>query len=131
MWLFFIFSTMFYRLYFKVFNTYKVKLRQKAHTVALWYISILQASLIFLFGAFFTVFFNQMNVNILSSSNVWTLFIIIVIGNHIKNWIQFSGKNRNVARAKSFRPLSLNIWLLWLLPFALIILAVILLQAFY
>lgn len=122
---------MFYKLYFNVFNTYKVKLKQKAHRVALWYISILQASLIFLLGAFFTVFFDQMNVAVTSSTNAWTLFVITIVVNHIKNWIQYSGKKRNVAKAKSYKPLTLNIGLLWLLPIAIIGMGIILLQAFY
>jgi len=123
---------MFNQFYFSVFNTYKASLKQKAHSLALFYTSFLQASLLLLFGVFFSIFFKQMHTTIMSSEKAWTLFIIAILLNHFKNWIQFSGKKRNIMKAKSIKAKvkNHNIWLLWMLPFGCIALSLILLRAF-
>jgi len=123
---------MFNHYYFSVFNTYKASLKQKAHTIALIYISLLQASLLLLLGVFFSIFFKQMHTNIMSSEKAWILFAITILLNHFKNWMQFSGKKRNIMKAKSIKAKSTNhnIWLLWMLPLGCITLSLILLNSF-
>jgi len=66
----------------------------------------------------------------MSSEKAWTLFSIAILLNHFKNWIQFSGKKRNIMKAKSIKSKSNshNIWLLWLLPFGCIAVSLILLK---
>jgi len=115
--------------FFNIFSHYKARYKQKANTIAVFYISTLQIALIFLLGCFFAVFLSQMNVNTMSSSKAWTLFIIASILIYFKNWIQYGGKKRKVLNAKSNKIQSYSIWMLWLLPIASIGLSIIILQA--
>lgn len=123
---------MLHKFYFDVFNAYKERYKQKSKTIALVYISFLEISLLLVLGVFFSVFFRQMNVNTMSSEKAWTLFTIASIIIYIKNWLQYSGKKRNIMRAKASKTKTqpYNIWLLWLLPIAFLGLAFVLLQAF-
>jgi len=117
--------------FFSIFSYYKTRLKKKANTIAVFYISTLQIALIFLLGCFFAVFLNQIHVNTMSSSKAWTLFIITSAVIYFKNWIQYSGKKRMVLNAKTNKSKSqlYSIWLLWLLPIACIGLSIIILKA--
>lgn len=123
--------TVFDQFFFSVFNHYKVKFKQKANTIAIGYTSILQISLLFLLGAFFTVFSLQMNLSTMSKEKTWSLFILIAIGVHFKNWLKYNGKGRKVLNAKMNKKKSPshNIRLLFVLPVASIALGLIILQA--
>jgi predicted nucleic acid-binding Zn ribbon protein len=122
--------TVFDKFALNIFNHYKPKLKQKASRVAIFYLSFFQISLLLLLGVFFGAFFEQMKVDTMSSEKAWTLFIIASIFIYFKNWMGFSGKKRNVLNAKRSKKnvQAYNIWLLWLLPFACIALALVLLQ---
>jgi len=122
--------SLFDQLFFNVFNHYKVKYKRHANNLAQLYISILQISLIFLLGVFFAAFFKQMNVETMSSSKAWVLFILTAFIIIFKNWIQFSGRKRSVMNAKLSKRKTMrhNIWLLWLLPICSIILSILLLN---
>ena len=122
--------TVFDQFALSVFNHYKPKLKQKASSVTIFYISFLQISLLLLLGIFFGAFFKQMKLDTMSSEKAWTLFIIASIFIYFKNWMGFSGKKRNVLNAKRSKKnvQEYNIWLLWLLPFACIALSIVLLQ---
>ncbi len=122
--------TVFDQFYFNVFNHYKARYKRRANTLAVFYISFLQLSIILVLGVFFAAFFNQMNVDTISSQKAWTLFIITSFIVYFKNWIQYSGRKRSVMNAKLNRNKSsqYNIWLLWLLPICCITLSIILLQ---
>ncbi|WP_425076568.1 hypothetical protein [Psychroserpens sp. S379A] len=117
--------------FFSIFSHYKTRFKQKANTIAVFYISVLQIALLFLLGSFFAVFLSQMNVATMSSSKAWTLFIIASVIIYFKNWIQYSGKKRKVLNAKTNKSKSklYSIWLLWLLPIACIGLSIIILKA--
>ncbi|WCO01529.1 hypothetical protein [Psychroserpens ponticola] len=123
--------TIFDIFFFNVFSYYKARFKKQANTIAVLYISTLQIALVFLLGSFFAVFLSQMNVNTMSSSKAWTLFIIASIFIYFKNWIQYGGKKRKVLNAKTSKNKSklYPIWLLWLLPIASIGLSIIILQA--
>lgn len=123
--------TVFDQFLFSIFNHYKVKYKQKANIIAIWYTSLLQISILFLLGAFFTVFSVQMNMTTMSKEKAWTLFILIAIGIHFKNWIKYNGKGRKVLNAKFNKKKSPNhnIALLFVLPIASIALGLIILQA--
>ncbi|MFD2551289.1 hypothetical protein ACFSQP_05615 [Bizionia sediminis] len=118
-------------LYYTVLKYYKGKKSKKAHQIASYYISILQVAILLLLGMFFAGFFSQMHVNTLSQDQVWVLFIMAIVFIFFKNWIQYAGKKRMVLNAKMINKKSKNtpICLLWLLPVACILLAVILWQA--
>lgn len=118
--------------FFNIFNHYKKRFKKRAVTLAVFYISLLQASLILLLGVFSCAFFKQLNVNTVSSGNAWTLFVIVSILIYFKNWIQSSGRKRSVMNAKLSKNKSkkYNILLLWLLPISTIALSIILLQVF-
>lgn len=122
--------TVFDQFALSVFNHYKPKLKQKASSVTIFYLSFLQISLLLLLGVFFGAFFKQMKLDTMSSEKAWTLFIIASIFIYFKNWMGFSGKKRNVLNAKRSKKnvQEYNIWLLWLLPFACIALSIVLLQ---
>ena len=67
----------------------------------------------------------------MSEENAWTLFGIASIIIHLSNWLKYSGKNRMVLNAKMSKRKSTkyNIWTLWMLPFGILTLAILLLKA--
>ncbi|WOD44740.1 hypothetical protein [Hwangdonia lutea] len=123
--------TVFDQFYYSIFSFYKKRYKQKANTLALMYVSVLQISLVFLLGCFFAAFFNQLHADTMSSTSAWTLFIIGSIGIHFKNWIQYTGKRRMMINAKMIKKKKpqTNIWLLWVLPFVVLGLAYVVFQA--
>jgi hypothetical protein len=118
-------------LFFHFFQYYKSKKSKKANSIATFYLTLLQSSLLLLLGVFFAGFFKQMHVQTMSSVKAWTLFGLVVIFLYFKNWIQYSGKKRKVLNAKVLknRKLHYNIWLLWLLPVVILGLTYVLYQA--
>lgn len=124
--------TIFDVLFYNVFHHYKPTKKKKANTIALYYITALQCSLVLLSGIVIAVFLGEMNKAPMSSSNAWTLFIMACIFLYFRNWVQYSGKKRKILNAKKnskAQPEHYNIWLLWLLLFGSILLSVILLYA--
>ena len=115
-----------------IFNHYKPKLKRKANAIAVFYMSLLQCSLLLLLGVFFSEFFNQMKVNTMSSSNAWTLFVIAVVIIYFINWMTYTGKRRHVLNANSSKKkhTSYNVWVLWFLPFGCLVLSILLLNKF-
>ena len=118
-------------LFFHFFQYYKSKKSKKANSIATFYLTLLQSSLLLLLGVFFAGFFKQMHVQTMTSVKAWTLFGLVVIFLYFKNWIQYSGKKRKVLNAKVLknRKLHYNIWLLWLLPVVILGLTYVLYQA--
>ncbi|WP_292943311.1 hypothetical protein [Olleya sp. UBA1516] len=123
--------TTFDQLFFTVFTAFKARFKQKANSIALAYISSLQIALFFLLGVFTATFLTKMNASTISSQKAWTLFVLIAIAIHIKNWLKYSGKSRKVLNAKFNRSKasSHNLTLLLSLPLVSLILAIILLQS--
>ena len=72
-----------------------------------------------------------MNMTVMSKTKAWTLFILIAIGIHFKNWIKYNGKGRKVLNAKlnKKKSPSHNIALLFVLPLASVLLGLVILQA--
>ena len=118
-------------LFFHFFQFYKTKKNKKANSIATFYITFLQSSLLLLLGVFFAKFFRQMHMDTMSSDKAWTLFVLIVIFIYFKNWMQYGGRRRKVLNAKMLKnkKITHNIWLLWLLPIAVLGLTYILFQA--
>ena len=132
MWLFYIMTRMFDKLFFKFSDFYKSKYKAKANTIASLYITFLQISIVFLLGVFFSKFFQQMKVETMSSNKAWFLFVITSFGIYFKNWIQYAGKKLTVKKAKKkgvASGKSSNIIIYWLLPFGCIALGILILQA--
>ncbi|WP_299271976.1 hypothetical protein [uncultured Psychroserpens sp.] len=126
--------TTFDSFFFTVFQHYKPTHKKKANTIALFYISTLQCSLILLSGILLSAFLNEMNSITISSGKAWAFFIMISIFIYFKNWIQYSGKKRaviNVKRNSKKTPQQYNIWLLWFLLFGSIGLSIILLSTVF
>ncbi len=123
--------TIFDQFFYSIFSFYKKRYKQKANTIALLYVSVLQISLVFLLGCFFAAFFNKMHTDTMSSTSAWTLFILISLGIHFKNWIQYTGKKRMMINAKMIKKKKpqTNVWLLLVLPFVTLGLAYIVFQA--
>lgn len=123
--------TTFDQFFFAIFSAFKPKFKQKANSIALLYISLLQIALLFVVGAFFVTFLNKMHVKTMSTSNMWTLFIIFSIVLHLKNWMKYNGKSRKVLNAKFNKSKNTySISILLLLPVVCAILGVIILKAF-
>src|SRR5690606_28541948 len=120
--------TFFDQLYFNVFNHYKTTHKAKAKTISLYYISILQITVLLLIGIVLAIFLKQMNVITMSSSKAWTLFIIASLIILFKNWMQYSGKKRNILNSKFKKKESYSIWVLWLLPLGCIALSILLMN---
>ena len=112
-----------------IFNYYKPRFKSKANTIAVFYISVLQSSILLLLGVFFAAFFRQMKVDTMSSLKAWTLFIMVSFFIYFKNWMMYSGKKRRVLNAKQTKRKSQqhNIWVLWLIPIGCILLSILLL----
>ncbi|MGB6268917.1 MAG: hypothetical protein WBF67_07900 [Olleya sp.] len=123
--------TTFDQFFFSIFTAFKARFKQKANTIALFYISALQIALLFLLGVFFATFLSKMNVSTISSDKSWNLFFISAFVIHLKNWLKYNGKTRMVLNAKYNRSKSKqhNIVLLASLPFICIAFALILLQS--
>lgn len=123
--------TTFDALFFRFFQHYKTKKSKKANSIATFYVTVLQCSLLLLLGVFFAGFFRQMHVNTMSDDKAWTLFILVAIFLYFKNWMQYGGRKRKVLNAKMLKKkkISYSIWLLWLLPVAILGLTFVLFQA--
>ena len=122
---------MFDSLFFKFSDYYKLKYKAKANKIATIYITLLQISILFILGIFFSKFFEQMKVETMSSNKAWFLFFLACVGIYFKNWIQYAGKKLTVKKAKkksissqSFQ----NIWAYWLLPLICIAFGFVILQ---
>ncbi|TGV01942.1 hypothetical protein [Flavivirga rizhaonensis] len=118
-------------LFYNIFSQYKTKYKQKANNIAIAYVTLLQVSLLLLLGVFFAGFFKQMHMVTMSSTKTWTLFTLISVFIYFKNWMQYTGKKRMMINAKmnKKRTQHYNIWLLWLLPIAALVLSYVVYQA--
>lgn len=123
--------TVFDQLYLFVFNKYKQKYKQKANTIALAYISILQISLLFLIGAFIAAFSNQMNLDVISQAKAIFFFSITAVIIHFLNWMSYSGQSRKVMNAKynKSKKIEQNVILVFCLPILAILLALLFLKS--
>ena len=124
--------TVFNQFFFNVYAYYRTSFKKRASTIAVFYISLLQISLVLLLGSFFAAFFKQMHVDTLTPDKGWILFIVISIVIYFKNWMSYSGRNLMIIKAKMNKKTQsqYNIYLLWLLPVAITALAIILLRSF-
>ena len=124
--------TLFDHFVFNIFQYYKPKYKSKANRIAILYITFLQMTLVLLLGVFFSIFFRQMHLDIISATKSWTLFVLLVFILYFKNWMFYSGKKRRVLNAKLTKKSAqkYGIFTLWLLPFGCIALALLLLQQF-
>ncbi|SDR70406.1 hypothetical protein SAMN04515667_0374 [Formosa sp. Hel1_31_208] len=126
--------TLFDVFFYNVFTHYKPTKKGKANTIALFYISTLQCSLLLLSGIIIAAFLKGMHTSALSSDKAWSLFIMTSVFIYFKNWLQYSGKKRKVLNAKRInktKPQHYNIILLWCLPIGIIGLSLILLYKVY
>ena len=92
--------TLFDSLFFTIFNRYKAQYKKNTNKIGVIYITILQASILFVLGVFVTEFLNQMHVSTISTTKAWSLLIITTIILYFKNWMQYTGRNRQVLNAK-------------------------------
>ena len=123
--------TIFDQLFYNSFNHYKNgSFKKKANTIAINYITLVQASLLLVLGVFFAEFFSQMNVATMTTTKAWLLFVIVVLVLHFKNWIQYSGKKRKIMNANQSKKTNYGIVTLWLIPVVAVFLAIIFLRVF-
>ena len=120
----------FNQLYLTVFNCFKARLKQKANTIALFYVSIVEIEVMLLVGIFFIKFLDQMNVVIMNGANAWLLFIIASLFIHFKNWLNYSGRKRLILNAKlsKRKDLDYSLFILISLPFGLLGLSLMILK---
>ena len=120
----------FNRLYLTTFNRFKARFRQKANTIALFYVSIVEIAIILLLGIFFIKFLYQMKVIIMNGTNGWLLFIILALFIHFKNWLSYSGRKRRILNAKLSikKDLEYSLFVLISLPLGLLGLSLIMLE---
>ena len=86
-------------------------------------------TLLFL-GVFFSEFFKQMRLTTLTNNEVWLIYFLGIIGLYFMNWIQYSGRKRNIRRANLSKSKSehRSIVILWLIPILCILLSIIFLK---
>ncbi|MDG1014430.1 MAG: hypothetical protein P8O09_04375 [Flavobacteriaceae bacterium] len=120
----------FNRLYLTTFNRFKARFRQKANTIALFYVSIVEIAITLLLGIFFIKFLDQMKVVITNGTNGWLLFIILALFIHFKNWLNYSGRKRRILNAKlsNKKDLEYSLFILISLPLGLLGLSLIMLE---
>jgi len=120
----------FNRLYLTTFNRFKARFRQKANTIALFYVSIVEIAIILLLGIFFIKFLDQMKVIIMNGTNGWLLFIILALFIHFKNWLSYSGRKRRILNAKLSikKDLEYSLFVLISLPLGLLGFSLIMLE---
>ncbi len=120
----------FNRLYLTTFNRFKARFRQKANTIALFYVSIVEIAIILLLGIFFIKFLDQMKVIIMNGTNGWLLFIILALFIHFKNWLSYSGRKLRILNAKLSikKDLEYSLFVLISLPLGLLGLSLIMLE---
>jgi len=121
----------FNQLYRTVFNRFKGRFKQKANTIALYYVSVVEIALILLLGVFFIKFLDQMKVVVMSGSNAWLLFVMTAVFIHFKNWVSYSGRKRRVLNAKlsNKKGLEYSLFILIVLPIGIIGLSLLMLKA--
>lgn len=123
--------TIFDQLFFNSFNHYKKgTYKKKANTIAIYYITLVQLSLLLVLGVFFAEFFGQMHVATMSSTKAWILFVIAAMVLYVINWIQYSGKKRKIMNANQKKKTNYGIITLWLIPAVAVFLAIIFLKVF-
>ena len=113
--------------YIYLFNHYKKKLGKRVSSIALFFINTLEISIYFALGSFFLAFINQINNTTIEISKFYILLGLISTFIIFKNWLRYNGKKRTILNAKH-RSRTPSIYLLWLLPIGLIILAFVFLQ---
>lgn len=123
--------TVFDQIFYFIFSKYKKQYKQKANNIALYYTTFLQITIAFLLGCFFAAFFSQMHVDAISGEKAWTLFIMLALAIHFKNWIGYNGKTRKIMNAKfnKKKAPSFNFGLLLALPFICVGMGILFLQA--
>ena len=130
---FFILLSMNYfnQLYRTVFSRFKGRFKQKANTIALYYVSVVEIALILLLGVFFIKFLDQMKVVVMSGSNAWLLFVMTAVFIYFKNWVSYSGRKRRVLNAKlsNKKGLEYSLFILIVLPIGIIGLSLLMLKA--
>lgn len=117
-------------IFFSLFRYYKPKYKTKANDIALAYILILQASILLLLGSFFMLFFDQMNVSVISNSKACILYILLLVVLLFRNWIYYTGKKRRVLNTVNNKTYNedINIVLIWLIPIVCFIFSALLIQ---
>ncbi|GEM_PF-482783 len=121
----------FNQLYITVFSRFKGRFKQKANTIALYYISVVEIALLLLIGVFFNKFLDQMKVVFMTGADAWLLFIMTAVFIHFKNWVNYSGRKRRVLNAKlsSKKGLEYSSFLLIVLPIGIVGLSLLMLKA--
>lgn len=123
--------TLFDQLFFNSFNHYKTgNYRKKANTIAIVYITIVQASFLLVLGVFFAEFFQQMHVATMSATKAWILFVLACLLLYFINWIQYSGKKRKIMNANQKKKSNYGLFTLWLIPVVALFLALLFLKVF-
>lgn len=119
------------QLMFSVFKYYKSKYKQKANSIAVIYITVLESSVVLFLGVLSARFFRQMHVNTMPSDNAWILFGLTVVFLYFKNWLKYSGKKRRVLNANQtkYKTKTYNIFVLWLLPLVIVMFSFAILRA--
>ena len=121
----------FNQLYITVFSRFKGRFKQKANTIALYYVSVVEIALLLLIGVFFNKFLDQMKVVFMTGADAWLLFIMTAVFIHFKNWVNYSGRKRRVLNAKlsSKKGLEYSSFLLIVLPIGIVGLSLLMLKA--
>ena len=123
--------TIFEQLFFNCFDHYKKgTYKKKATTIAIYYITLVQATLLLVLGVFFAEFFHKMNVTTMTATKAWILFAFVSLLLYFTNWIQYSGKKRKIMNANQKRKTNYGIITLWAIPVVALLLALIFMRIF-
>ncbi|MFD0861982.1 hypothetical protein ACFQ1M_07170 [Sungkyunkwania multivorans] len=124
------------QLFYKVLRYYQERARKghfkKAISKAVLYISFLQISTLLLVGLILVKLIGRSYAFSMTETNGWTLFILSSIGIYFYNTLHYNGRKRMKIKSEMIggHKKTTQIWIYWVVPFAMQALIIIFLQAF-
>ena len=105
-------------LFLQVFRYYKKRKLKNANKIALLYVTWVQGLFLLLLAVVLSKFMRSMYIDVLSGTEAWILFAVILVMLFFRNWMVYTGRKQKVLVAKSIKSSSAerNIVTLWLIP---------------
>jgi len=126
---------MFDQLFYKAILSYKASSKKRAHnkisSLAAHYVALVQIAILFVVIIIFMKITGKNIFSFLNDYSYWIIAVIFYFVLYLFNAVYYNGKrmlkikNANTKDKKEGLPL----WKLWLIPFSIILLSIILLQA--
>ena len=105
-------------LFLQVFRYYKKRKLKNAAKIALLYVTWVQGLSLLLMAVVLSKFLRSMYIDVLTGTEAWLLFAVILVMLFFRNWMVYTGRKQKVLVAKSLKSAGneRNIVTLWLIP---------------